>query len=164
MHATEIVSVIFRLINFGAFICVGVYLFKKHVLAGIKLQITKRQQKLADLALQNQLLKEQAKSMDLAFAQQEAVYRELMHKIDLWKNMVAHRASERDQERIGRQQVLTERVHKQQAYIQLRDAQQRALLPAIERARELLEVHYAAMPLGNSYMADIVKHMEKNKS
>lgn len=162
MHTPDIVSIIFRLINFGALIGLGIYLFKRFALNDIRLQISKKQQKLADLSLQNQLLKEQAKSMDFTLAEQQSVSRGLLQKIDLWAMLISHQENAREQEKIARQQALTQKMQTQQAYIALRDTQKKALVPAIDKARIILASHYQAMPLGQSYIAQIIKKIEKS--
>lgn len=162
MHTTNIVAIVFRLINFGAFIALAVYLFKNYALSGITLQISKRQQKLADLALQNQRLKEQTKTTESSIANEQTVSHGLLQKIDLWKTLVSQHMLERDQEKESRESALVNKVKHQQTYIELRDAQKKALLPAIEKAREALMVNYTAQPLGQSFINTIVKHMEKS--
>ena len=162
MHVPEIVSIIFRLINFGGLIALGAYLFKRFALSDIQLQISKKQQRLADLSLQNQLLKEQAKAMDFTLAEQQSVSRGLLQKIDLWQSLVSHHMVERDQEKASRQLLLAQKTKIQQDYIALQDVQKKALLPAINKARVALIADYQAMPLGQSYIEYIVKKMEKS--
>lgn len=162
MQESDIVSIVFRLLNFGALIALGIYLFKRYLLGSITLQIAKRQQKLADLSLQNQLLKDQTKAMDFTFAEQQAVSRVLLQKIDVWKALVSQRMLERDQEKVMYESALAQRMKTQQAYLALCSAQKRALLPAIDKAREALIVNYNAAPLGQSFISEIVKHMEKS--
>lgn len=163
MHGADIVSIVFKLINFGALIALGIYLFRRFALSGIKLQMAKRQQKLADLALQTQLLKEQAKAMDFTLAEQQSVSRGLLQKIDLWHSLVAHYMLERDQERIAREVALANKMKVQQAYIELHEVQKKALLPAIKKSRDALAQQYTAMPLGQSFISEIVRHMEKSR-
>ena len=162
MHRAEVVSIVFILINFGVLIGLGIFLFKKYVLSSITLQISKRQQKLADLALQTQLLKEQAKRMDFTIAEQSLVSHGLLQKIDLWKTLVSQSMLEREQKKVERELVLVQKMKTQQLYIELHYAQKKALLPAIEKAKEVLVNHYKAMPLGQSFIIEIVKHMEKS--
>lgn len=164
MHGAEVIAIVFKLINFGVLMVGGGYLFKRYLLQDIKLQISKRQQKLADLALQNQLLKEQGKAMEFAIAEQQSVSRSLLQKIDLWKSLVSHHMQLREQEKNIRRSALTQKMKSQQMYIALQDAQKKALLPAIKKAGDVLTANYAATPLGQSFIRLIVKHMEKSST
>lgn len=163
MQVAEYISIAFRLINFGALIALGVYLFKRHVLSSIQLHIAKREQKLVDLSLQNHLLKEQAKAMESNLADQRTVSHQLLQKIDLWSTLVAQYAQEREQEKNSYEQALVRKMILQSNCIEIHDAQRKALLPAIEQARAELKRHYEAESLGRSFITEIVVHMEKSK-
>ena len=162
MHGANIVSIIFRLINCAALIGLGFYLFKQYMLQTIKLHISKKNQKLADLALQNQLLKEQAKSMDFAIAEQQALSRGLLQKIELWRTLVAHYITQRNEEKKRYELALANKAHKQKLFIELKDLEKRALLPALEKAANIVEDRYASTAAGQSFIAAIVHNLEKN--
>jgi hypothetical protein len=162
MHIPEIVSIAFKLINFAALITLGIYLFKRFALPDIQLQISKKQQKQADLFLQNQLLKEQAKAMDFTIAEQQSVSRGLLQKIDLWKSLIAHHNLEQDKEKKARYLSLAQKATTQQSYIALKHVEKKALLPALEQARKDLIHDYQAMPLGQSFIANVIEKIEKS--
>lgn len=157
----DVSTILFKLINFGALIALGVYLFRKLALSDIQLHIVKREQKIADLSLQNQLLKEQAKAMDITLADQQSQGQELLKKIDLWQSFVAHQLHEAEEENHTRELVLSHKVKMQHDFLQLADAQRKALLPAIDKARGVLAVRYQAVAPGQAYMNEIMHYLEK---
>lgn len=164
MHGADIVSIIFRLINFVALIGLFFYLFKQYVLQTVTLQISKKNQKLADLALQNQLLKEQTKAMDFAIAEQQALSRGLLQKIELWRTLVTHYAVARNEEKKRYELSIADRTRKQELFIELKDVEKRALVPALEKVTNILEERYASKAAGQSYITTIVHHLEKNNA
>jgi len=163
MSVAEYIAIAFKLINFGVLIGLGVYLFKRYALSSIHLHIAKREQKLADLALQTYLLKEQAKAMELVVADQRAVGHGLLQKIDLWNTLVAQYALEREQQKVLYEEALSKKMILQSNYIEMHEAQKKALLPAIAHARIHLEKQYVSLPAGRSFISELMSHMEKSK-
>lgn len=157
-HETTM-SIIFTFVNFGALVALGIYLFRRYSLADIKQAIADKFALMDQLKDRKDTLRLQQRELEHQLADQEALSKELLIKLDRWKQAHQHMVEERQQEQ--EQIYQSNRVHlEKQALYNARNRVYKQIMPlALERATKELTEHFAGE--GKSYIKSIVHSIER---
>lgn len=160
--SSEVVSVIFRLLNFGVACGVGAYVFKKNLLPGIKEKIAEQELAVRTMEQRNQDLLTQKKTVEREINEQEELGRKLYDQIKLWSFSFEKERARICQERADLDKNIEQRA-REQAENKLKDrVQMRILKQALAGAREELSNRYASESEGKRMIADIISYMRKD--
>ena len=160
--SSEIISTIFRFLNFGVTCGVGVYVFKKYLLPDFKGKIAEQRAALQSMAQRNQELLDQKNAVTREISEQEELGRTLYDQIKLWSFSFAQERARRDSE----QKVLTQQVeHRAQVQAQNKmhsKLQKFVLEQALAGARQDLAVRFSSEQEGRRFLASIVACMRED--
>lgn len=106
----EIIAIVFRLINFAALIGGSIFLFKKHVMPNLLLDIAKKKDGQDSLFLQQAILEKQQSNLDALLKEEFLQCQEFRLKIDVWKKNVALEHDYREKERNDTMVLVNKRI------------------------------------------------------
>jgi hypothetical protein len=157
-------AVLFRIINFAAFIGFCVFLFKHYFLPSIKKQIQEKKLLLQNLEQQKQGIKYLHNNLDNAIEQQKHLADELTEKITLWRTNVLHQQGQAQES----QKLVLEKMHKkitqqnqEQDLVQLN----KKIIPSvIKEVRETLAHHFGNNDASQPFIKDIITFIQESSS
>ncbi len=142
LSSKYILTIIFRLINFGALIALSVYLFKRYALPSFKLKIHEKQARLDDLNAQHTLLARDDRLLERALIDDRKHQEYLTQRVMAWKAKIARDRERFIQERQKRSELLQKRTALQDEYVQKNRLRELILPAALEQARGQLISQY----------------------
>lgn len=163
-HKLLNITVLFRIINFAAFIGFFAFLFKQRLLPSIKKQIQEKNLLLQNLEHQKQGIRYQHSNLDNALEQQKHLADELIKKINLWHARVEEKqahAYEEEKKIVAKLQEKKLIQTKEQAFVQLN----KNIVPnALSYCEENLAQQFAHNDQGQSYIDDIVTFLQESNA
>ncbi len=159
--SSEIISTVFRILNFGVACGVGAYVFKKNLLPGIKEGIAAQRAAIQDMAHNNQELLDKKNTVEREIDEQEELGKKLYDQIKLWSFSFEKEVSRSDAEREILNQQIEKRAREQADNKLLMQVQAQVLEQALAGAREELLAHFASEQEGKKFIASIVARMRE---
>ena len=158
-----VLSIFFKLLNFGILIGLGVYVFKRYLLPSIGQEIAENQEALQQLQRNNEQLKEDQKKVEARLDEQAALCLSLGSKIERWK--LAHDNHLRRQQESCQQlrQKIEKKVAVQEQNLAREMLNKKVLPGAIVQAQELLQKTYESESEGRQYILHVMKYLERGK-
>ncbi len=161
-HET-ILSLIFLVLNFGVLIALGIYLFKRYGLAGIKERIRSEEESLQrlherkeQLGYDNRMLTEQLVLQDV-----ECV--DLGNKIERWHSAYEREQHARYQELAILKERVTKKIEMQEQTVALDFLTKKVVPKAIEEATVKLGQQFASPQEGRQFLTQLIAYMERGK-
>ncbi len=159
---SEIIAIIFRLINFLILIALGIYCFKKYALEVIRGNISAEQEHLDELKARAQELQQEKKNLEKGIKEDGRACSLLREKIATWHIAAEQESDAFKAEREGRIEIVKARAEKQAQAIELYRRQQIIVPAAIEKAQTLLEKTFASKDRAHSYVQQVIAKMEES--
>lgn len=155
------VSILFRLINFSVFVFLILYICKKYVLNTIKKQIVDKQQMMADLHDQANMLVDDMYGIDQVIQQDTELCQALKKRVVAWRAHAEYLAQERVQKKQEQIKRLKEHTHVQTMYLQRRNAYERMLPQVIEQTEKKLDQKFEDEVLAQEFIAQLITSLQK---
>lgn len=157
----DLITIIFRLANFGLLIFACVYIFKRYVLPSILEHMHQERDEQQRIKEQHKELDKQEKQLLVSAKEQEALVRLLKERIMRWVQE-EHRATQRRE--LAKEKIImhyNERVvHQEQ--IMMQQKRLALIVPqAIDTVQKSLEGMYSSENAQQKYMLAIVKQLSK---
>lgn len=157
----SLVTVFFRLLNFGVLIGFFAYVFKRYFYQNISDHIAEKASFIQGLHQNNKVLEEQQHNLEMKIAQQDSKCKTLLAKIEEWQQAVIQQQQEWQtiqevaiQDKVRRLQLQQEALNK--------DHLKRVLLPQVlERAEKKLVQEFADPQAGQAFVEDIITQLGK---
>lgn len=160
MHSS-LLSIIFRLINFGVLIGIGYYLFKKYFKNGIDEKIVQKEAVVKGLEEQGYFLEAKVIHLENQRREQEKYAALMRQKIDDWRIAVAAQNNKKQEE----MRVSADRIAEQVARINQtlqHERWRKTVLPrALADAKKKLTEQFSDSKSAQSYIYDTVNHLER---
>ncbi len=155
----NIVSVVFRLINFFALIGLFVYLFKKHAMPEVSFAINKD---IADhdfLHTQQISLEKQQAALDALLKEEALLCQQFKTKIDEWNRIVTQNNEQREQERNQDLTALKKRTADRTEQIAHNRIQNQIIDAVVVDTEKSLTHHFSQDASGKEYLNGILDFM-----
>ncbi len=162
MSKHEIVSIIFRLINFAITIAAGFYLFKRYGLDIIQDKIKQKKDHLNSLHHQTSTLENEHQNLASQQKYQTIIFEQLKFKLSLWNTAFEKLLQEKKSEKNEIKIQLHEKVHAQNNYLEKQTLERQVFPKAIDRARDILEKQFASEADGKKYLKPILNSIKKS--
>lgn len=154
----------FRLLNFGAFAGLAVYLYKRYLLPSVLKQIHEKKLLLQNLENQKQGIKYQLNNLDQALEQQHHLEQEFNHKIDLWAAKVRSK-NERDQlEYKANQEKIDKQTEIKNKKLTFELANKRVVPTILKTVEYTLTKEFEQPQHAQKYNNDILRFIEESSS
>lgn len=151
-----LVSIIFRLINFGTLIAVGVYIYRTYIADMLRKQVLEREFFQAELRAQACLFDEKRCMQMCANSDQKELFELLKQRIGAWGQAVHEQQKKNEAARAKRAIAVHEYARTRAEKI----VEQRALLEtlplALDEATQELEKHFARTDLQHTYVSMVL--------
>jgi hypothetical protein len=152
----------FRFINFGAFIGLVIYGYKRYLLPSLLKQIHEKKLLLQNLENQKQGIKYQLSNLDQALEQQHHLAQELTKKIGIWsENVHIQQQQEAEESRVNRDALLklSELKNKKIAF----DRTTKKVVPRVIKDLEHdLTQHFEHQAPAQKYIDDIIGFIKES--
>lgn len=157
----DIVTIIFRLINFFSVIGLGVYLFNKHISSDIWDMIHKKKEVHNALLNQQTTLEKKQSELDTLLKEESLLCEQFRIKIDEWKKAVEIESNLRKKKNNEYKAVIAQRIaerarHKENARIQT--IALNSLVPELQKS---LSHYFDNKKHSGEYLNSIVQFMDK---
>jgi hypothetical protein len=157
----SLVTIFFRLFNFGVLIAFFAFIFRRYFYQGISDHIAEKESFLKGLHQNNKVLEKQQHNLEMKIAQQDNKCKTLLAKIEIWQQAVA----QQQQEWHAIQEVVMEdkvrRLQLQQDALN-EDHLKRALLPKVlDQAEKKLVQEFTEPQTGQAFLADVIAQLSK---
>jgi len=158
----EVISIIFRVINFFAFGFLIYYVFKKYQLITLKEKFAEKHALFDDLEKQQINLIEENEIVSNEIKDQDKLFEMLKNKINTWNN-VREENEKTLQEKLEKiKEAYKKRVEKQTEHIHEQKLLKEVLPVVIEGTYKQLEDKFSKKDASETFLKDIVSYMEKN--
>ena len=160
----DIVAIAFRLINFITLIGVIFFLFKKHIMPDLLLNIAKKKEAQDSLFLQQAILEKQQLNLDILLKEESLQCEEFRLKIDEWKKIVTVEYDCREKEHkktiaIVRKRITRNALQREQSRIQ--NIVTHAVVTDLEKS---LSLHFHDPKQSSEYLNSILHFMDEKIS
>jgi len=153
------VGVLFRLINFGVFIALLVYLFRRYVLTGIAARYAQQLLERKTLANRSTLLRKQKRELTATIEDDTWRCDQLKKQIAAWKRVVDKQDEERAKKFEVQLQEMRKRVTEQDKKLAI-DTARRAILPeTLETLQRELTQEFTSDAQQKEYLRKIFSSM-----
>lgn len=161
---TELVSVIFRILNFAALVWLGWYLFKKYGLPLIKSQMNAKQAYLEELKAHHTMMVRDIRDVERTLVEDREQQDWLKEQLMRWRGAVEAERARCERQKEQRAALLQKRLALQVNEIQANRIREEVLPKAVERAREVLAQQYADGQTQRAFMTRIMTTMKGDRS
>jgi hypothetical protein len=160
----DIIAIVFRLINFTALLGVSLYLFKKHVMPDLLMDIENKKEAENSLFLQQGLLEKQQLNLDILLKEDALQCEKFRLKIDEWKKVVTADYEYREKEHNNMMTIVNKRiahnaVQREQSRIQ--NIVTHAVVIDLEKS---LSLHFHDSKESSEYLNSILHFMNEKLS
>jgi hypothetical protein len=164
MLAAHIISIVFRLINFGALVGAALYFFKKSGKAAIEHIETEKKAYLGGLHEQKRALDYQKEQITQEVAQQELLIALLKERVMHWQQRVMQEREMFEHYKILQEQSMQERTQKRKEGIAKQQLYAQVMPQAIKQAQKKLTDQYTLSQEADQFMNRIFDHLKKEIS
>lgn len=159
-----IVSLIFRLFNFGVICALSAYAVKKKLIPQTEEKIAAKHLAVEELALENKQLAHQQKELEKEVNEQELLGQRLFNQIKIWSISFEQHLHDVQKEQEELALLSMRRAQEQaerKAYEEMRSA---ILKKALDDAAKQLIVYFASEKAGANFNASVVDSIRKEVS
>jgi|GEM_PF-1863821 len=160
----DIIAIIFRLINFAALVGGSLFLFKKHVMPDLLLEIEKKKNAEESLFLQQAILEKQQRALDTLLKKESLQCEQFRLKIDEWKRVVAIEANEREKERNDIMDMVNQRIAHNAAQKEQVRIQKIITKTVVTDLEKSLSSYFKEPQQGTEYLSSILQFMNERVS
>lgn len=164
MSKHEVVSIIFRLINFAITVGAGYYLFKRYGLSLIQDKIKQKKDYLDELDHQAAVIADTHQNLISQQKYQTILFEQLKFKLSLWNTAYQKMLGTRKNEKDEIKKKLEQKVHMQNSYLAQQSLKRQIFVKAIDQARTILENKFMTPSSGKKYLNPILIHIKKSTS
>lgn len=162
-HET-LVSFVFRWLNFGILVGLGVYFFKRYGLLAIKERMATHDELLNQLQHRKEALKGNQRALERQSEEQELLCTQLGAKIERWYTVVEQRAQQQRMEQEQQQEKIVKRVALQTDYKQKKHAYKQVMPQVLQQATAQLQDQFASEQTGQQFIVRLIEDMERRKA
>ena len=155
-------NVIFRIINFAAFMGLFAFLFKRKLLPSIKKQIQEKKLLLQNLEQQKQGVKYQHSNLDNAIEQQEHLAIELQKKIMLWQMQLKQEQEQLNKQKTIMQEAIKIKAQKQKQERALKQLNKIIAPRALEQVEHTMKQEFADNARNEAFIRDIIIFIQES--
>jgi hypothetical protein len=160
----DIIAIVFRLINFATLLGISLYLFKKHVMPDLLINIEKKKEAENSLFLQQALLEKQQLNLDILLKEDSLQCEKFRLKIDEWKKVVTadyeYREKEHNNMMVGvNKRIAHNAVQREQSRVQ--NIVTHAIVTDLEKS---LSLHFHDSKESSEYLNSILHFMNEKLS
>lgn len=163
MELSDIVSFVFRVLNFAAILGLIVYVFRTRFLDQMRSKIREKEVFWKNLENNKTMLIKQQEELDDEINWQDIYGQELLAKIDQWHK---HMDNIQEIEMKKRKEYCKEaedRRTTQEKYVQLQEVAKRVSVSAFERIGDELEKRFSNKKKADAYLDKIVTGLQKSR-
>ena len=157
----ELLSIIFRLANFGILVFICVYLFKRYILPTIKDQMYREQEEQHTIKDRHKEIRKQEKIVAAFAYDQEKLCRILQERVNRWRRVQEDHGEKREQEKERRMRFLQDRVMRQEQGFEQQQMLRSIVPRAINTVEHTLQETFKSPEQGHKYTQDIIKQLRK---
>lgn len=157
----SLVTIFFRLLNFGVLIAFFVFIFKRYFYQSISDHIAEKESFLKGLHQNSKVLEEQQHNLEMKIAQQDNKCKTLLAKISIWQEAVMQQQQEWH---AIQEVVMQDKAHRLQLQQDSLNEEylKRALLPKVlDQAEKKLVQEFAEPQAGQAFVANIIAQLSK---
>jgi F0F1-type ATP synthase membrane subunit b/b' len=163
MEFGEIVSFIFRVLNFAALAALVIYIFRSRFLAQMKSKIREKEVFWQNLKNNKTTLVKQQKELDEEIAWQDSYAQELLAKINKWHEQV-HILYDLEKKKHSVYSLqIEQRALTQEKYYQLQILVSHVAACAFQRAQEDLSIMFSDETKASAYLDKLIMSLQKSK-
>lgn len=163
-HNLLTAKILFRVINFAAFIGLIAFLFKRNLLPAIKKQIQEKKLLLQNLEQQKQGIKYQHNNIDNALEQQKHLADELIAKINLWRTKVEEKQIHEYEQRKALLLKIQEKTFKQSQEQALFHLNKTLVPKVLSHVEQKLTEKFESNDHGQLYIKDIIGFLQESNA
>lgn len=164
MFSSHIISIAFRLINFGALIGLALYFFKKSGKSALMHILTEKKGYFGGLQEQKRALDYQKEQITQEAAQQDLLIALLKERVIQWRQRVAQEQEMFEHYKSLQLEIMQERIQKRKERIAQQKLYAYVMPRAIKQAQDRLIKQYESSESADQFMSNIFKHMKKEGS
>ena len=157
----DLVTVVFRIINFMILIGVGIFLFRRYVLPGLRADYNKDTAFKHNLEQQKRTLEEQAYELDARTAKQVIKGDYLAQRTIAWEHSIAEKKNARATEKKEREVQLAQVYRKQYQEIEAHALKKQVVPQALQQAHKKLVDEYSDSSHGKQALSLLIKHIQE---
>lgn len=161
MLSSSMLPIVFRLINFGLFLFLLVYGFKRYVYETLLEQMAKRDKDRKDLEEKKEHLARLQSQLDEQMHINERVHKELIATVHIWRQSFEHKQQELQEEKARIKYQLELKMERRREVQLLNLVQDEVVIPAVEESGKTLHDYFAQQKHGNAYIKDLLAYMER---
>lgn len=160
MLSDSMVSIFFRLINFGLFIALFIYGFKRYVYPALLEQMAEREKAHKELEQKKELLADTQFRLDEQMHTNERVHQELVAALNTWRLTFEReqQAQHKEKERIKHE--LEIKMHKRREVQALNALHDEVVTPAVNQAEKALRTYFTGKEHSRAYLHQLLSRME----
>jgi len=159
----DIVSILFRFINFGLICALISYIAKKNVIPQAKQKIAEKQAALHEMDAQNKQLLGRQKELEHEIAAQELMCKDLYDQIKVWSISFDQRQKEFSEKQERLAQLAQKRLQDQAKRKMDAATNDVVLSRALERAQQDLIDFFSSEKEGRTFNAEVVELMREDR-
>lgn len=161
MFDESLVSIIFRLINFGALIGLGVYVFKRYFLHDIIEKINQEGLEKESLRHQVQELDDKSNVLSGEIVEQEQLCHKLSERVEQWHHFFNEDIERKRKENQEFHAKAVERLEKQKKFLEQELMMNEVFPQAMDQIKLQLMKDFSDPAKNKNFLADIIGHIEK---
>jgi len=159
----EVLSVIFRLVNFGILSFICVYLFRRYILPAIKDQMHSKQDERRTIKERHKEIYKQ-EAIVIVFAQdQEKLCKVLKEKVNHWRYVQEDHEQKRSDEKERRMRFLLDRTMRQEKEFEHQQMLHVIVPRAVDTVAHIVREKFKAPEQGHMYINDIIEKLRKER-
>ena len=164
MFQSDSIAIVFRLINFGAFIGAGLYLFYTKLLKPIREQIKEQEVFWRNLKKNRKSLIEHQKKLNEEITWQDGYAQELIEKISRWRIETERQRAALVKEKEQYADKAEKRAKKRVNEYQIRLVMNKAVPIAFDQIRHELDEKFADTKTAKKYLAQVIEQLHESVS
>ncbi len=158
------VDIIFRVLNFGVLIGLGIYIFKKYLKDTLLKEMLNKQRAMDGLQQERDALMLQNKKVSHTVRTEQKKYEALQKKIEQWTDVVEKERAKRSFEKNDRIRVLKKNAQYRVQQIRQEQLVKRVMPRALDEAKTKLQKLFSTKKAQNHFAQQIIQHMQKSES
>jgi hypothetical protein len=155
-------TTIFRFINFGVFLGLVIYGYKRYLLPAVLKQIHEKKLLLQNLENQKQGIKYQLSNLDQAIEHQQYLAQDLTQKIGAWSESVQAHYKQENNEFVHIQNVLTKQTALKNQKIAFEEATKKIVPVVLTALEHDLAQYFEHHNNAQKYNGDILRFIEES--
>jgi hypothetical protein len=159
----EIITVLFRLLNFAVLAYGLHYVYIHYICSAVRNSIGAAERKVAILAQQKDAYYQQEQFVAQEIQDQEKTVSRLIEKLEQWRIATDDAERAQSEEHARLELVLRKKVAVQSEHIGQYMLERRALPHAMHELRISMADHFKSDKRGGAYIASVVNHIDKDR-